>query len=212
VSAPTAVARTAGVLGHELRNPLAAAVTGNALLRELLDADDPRRAIADGVDADLQRLVRLLDGYLAWFRGGAPAQQPVALLPLCDAVAARRAGLAVDVPPDAVVLGDAALLERVLENLVENALHAGARSVRVSARSGGRGVQLLVDDDGPGVPPELRARIFEPGFSRCGSTGLGLGIVADVLAAHGGSVRCEPRTGGARFVVRLPAATLAQTA
>jgi signal transduction histidine kinase len=66
---------------------------------------------------------------------------------------------------------------------------------------------LAVEDDGPGVPDELRALIFEPGFSRCGSTGLGLDIVAEVAAAHGGSVAFEPGAVGARFVLRLPAAS-----
>ena len=202
-----AIARTAGVLGHELRNPLAAAVTGTALLREMLDAVDPRRGVVDGVALELQRLARLIDGYLDLARCGRPQQLPVALARVCAAVAARRSApvtVTVDVAAEAIVSGDAVLIERAIENLVENALHAGAQAVHVSARVRDHHIALVVADDGPGVPPALRGRIFEPGFSRSGGTGLGLGIVAEVVKAHAGTVRCEARSKGARFVIELP--------
>jgi signal transduction histidine kinase len=199
--------RVAAVLGHELRNPLAAALTGTAVLRELLDPGDARIEVADGVLRDLQRLSQLLDSYLGLARLGRPARVRVDLGALCAAVHGRRPAV-VRVEPGAtcLVAGDPHLLERALENLVDNALHAGARSValRIEAADG-RG-RILVDDDGPGVPPDLRAHVFEPGFSGRGSTGLGLCIVAEVAAAHGGSARCEPRAGGARFCIELPVA------
>jgi signal transduction histidine kinase len=96
-------------------------------------------------------------------------------------------------------------LERALANLVDNAIGAGATQVRIGCQRDGEALLLRVDDDGPGVPSDLRGRIFEPGFSRRGSTGLGLGFVAEVAAAHCGSVWCESGERGARFVLRLPA-------
>jgi signal transduction histidine kinase len=105
---------------------------------------------------------------------------------------------------DAEVLGDRALLERAFDNLIDNAFAAGAHAVRIDARIVGATLKISVEDDGPGVPPELRARIFEPGYSRHGSTGLGLGFVAEVLRAHRGAIACENGSCGARFVLRMP--------
>ncbi len=205
-----AIARTAGVLGHELRNPLAAAVTGAALLRELIDVDDPRRGVVDGVAAELQRLGGLLDSYLDLARCARPQQLPVAVAKLVETIARRRPQLTGTVPVDLLVRGDALLLERALENLVENAVHVGAQRVQVTVQDGRHGgIALVVEDDGPGVPPTLRARIFAAGYSRCGSTGLGLGIVAEVVRAHAGTVRCEACDRGARFVIELPSCELA---
>jgi two-component system OmpR family sensor kinase len=78
-------------------------------------------------------------------------------------------------------------------------------------------VRLVVEDDGPGIPPDLRERIFERfvrgAGDRGGSFGLGLSIVRAVAAAHGGSVRLEsPPAGGTRFVVELPGARVGQPA
>lgn len=204
MTAAGAIARTAGVLGHELRNPLAAAVTGTALLREMLDADDPRRGVVDGVAKELERLGSLIDGYLDLARCVRPRSLPIAVERLGKTVAARHAQVAVDIDDELLARGDAVLIERALENLVENAFTAGAMHVRLGARRVDQRVEIVVEDDGPGVPPQLRGRIFAPGYSRTGSTGLGLSIVAEIATAHGGSVRCEAVGRGARFVLSLP--------
>ena len=72
--------------------------------------------------------------------------------------------------------------------------------------SRGKNLLIIVDDDGPGVPPEARQRIFQPYHStKSGGTGLGLALVQRVVTAHGGTVRCEKSPlGGARFVVIVP--------
>jgi signal transduction histidine kinase len=197
-------ARTAAVLGHELRNPLGGALANAAVLREMVDDADPRRPVLDAVMRDLERMGALLDSYLAFARAGRPAQGPVAVADLAAALAAGRPQVRATAPADLVVRGDAQLLARALENLVENALQAGARGVAIAARAAGGRALLTVADDGPGIPAELRERIFEPGFSRRGGTGLGLSIVAETIAAHGGSVRCEACARGSRFVLDLP--------
>jgi signal transduction histidine kinase len=196
----------AAVLGHELRNPLASALAGVGLCCEMIDAADPRRRVLDGAVADLERMARLLDAWLAFARTGRPDRRTVAVRSLFTAAAARGHGRVTFDAADAAVAGDATLLERALENLVENALHAGATAVRLSAAPRAGAVVIAVEDDGPGIPASLRERVFEPGFSRCGGTGLGLCIVRETVAAHGGTVRCEDAARGARLVVELPAA------
>jgi nitrogen fixation/metabolism regulation signal transduction histidine kinase len=114
---------------------------------------------------------------------------------------------------------DRQMLRRVLINLVRNAVQAirDARAeratgevlgqVRVSARREGEGSAILVDDDGPGVPVEARARIFDPYFTtKKDGTGLGLAIVKKIVVEHGGRIEVErsESLGGARFVVHLP--------
>jgi signal transduction histidine kinase len=105
---------------------------------------------------------------------------------------------------------DAARMDRVLMNLVGNALKFTPREGRVSlgaAEVEGK-LQVWVEDSGPGIPEELRPKIFEPyqqGRNGKGGVGLGLTIVRTFVEAHGGRVWIEgPPAGGARFVVELP--------
>jgi signal transduction histidine kinase len=112
------------------------------------------------------------------------------------------------------VRGDRALLARVVRNLVENARRHTRTRVAVSVVTVGQDVVLTVDDDGPGVSPADRERIFERFVRlddgrrrRDGGTGLGLSIVKRVVEQHGGVVRvADAPLGGARFTVILPAA------
>jgi signal transduction histidine kinase len=106
-------------------------------------------------------------------------------------------------------------LVRMVSNLIANAIRhtPPGTTVRAAVARRDGAVELVVEDDGPGVPPDLAPHVFERfvrgGGDRAGSSGLGLAIVRAVAEAHGGSVRLEPREGGgARFVVRLPAAEL----
>jgi signal transduction histidine kinase len=117
--------------------------------------------------------------------------------------------------PDAAgleVLGNADELVRVLGNLVDNALRHAARQVQVAAERRGARVALLVDDDGPGVPPEARERVLER-FTRldeardrdAGGSGLGLAIVKELVERRGGRITLlEAPLGGLRAEVLLP--------
>jgi two-component system, OmpR family, sensor kinase len=110
------------------------------------------------------------------------------------------------------VNGDARLLMRAVGNLAGNARKYAAQQVVVAAVRVPDGVQITVDDDGPGIPPEEREHIFEPFYRldrsrdrNTGGFGLGLSIVRKAVALHGGTVAVEDSAlGGARFVVRLP--------
>ena len=110
-----------------------------------------------------------------------------------------------------VVQGVSKLLRRALRNLLENARRHAAGDITVSLRRTGDQAVIKVCDHGPGVPPALRERIFEPFYrlpgatERDGGVGLGLALVKSIAIRHGGSVACEPHAaGGACFVIRLP--------
>jgi signal transduction histidine kinase len=111
---------------------------------------------------------------------------------------------------DVTVEVDTARVERIVENLLNNAArHTPAGTpIHVVVRERRDGVDLLVEDEGPGVPKELREEIFEPfkqGAAARGGVGIGLSLVGRFAEIHGGSARVEDRPGGgARFVVRLP--------
>jgi len=110
-----------------------------------------------------------------------------------------------------VVMGVAKLLRRALRNLLENARRHAASEISLSLRQDAQHVQIRVCDRGPGVPVELRERIFEPFYrlpgatERDGGVGLGLALVKSIALRHGGRAYCEGRPeGGACFVIELP--------
>jgi two-component system, OmpR family, osmolarity sensor histidine kinase EnvZ len=197
----------AGV-SHDLRTPL----TRMKLALEL-SPDDPTTAELKSDVADMERLVNL---YLDFARGEGtetPIETDLALLLEDVAAAARRDGanLAVAEPPELIVQLRPNALRRCLSNLIANARQY-AGHIWLSSEAAADGVDILVDDDGPGVPPAERERVFRP-FVRLdssrnpstGGVGLGLTIARDVARSHGGDVRLEasPR-GGLRARVHLP--------
>ena len=162
------------VIGHELRNPLAAAIVGLAAAAEMTEVSDPRSSFLRRALGDLDRVSDLLNRYLEFGRTGKLRTEPVDLGGLVTRLAQRYGGRVVvsTETEDIVVQGDRSLLERALENLVDNAFEAGATEVRLGAERAGDGALLEVIDDGPGIAQELRERIFEPFVSGRGSNGL----------------------------------------
>lgn len=200
-----AVDRLPGLLGHELRNPLASAMTGVMLAREMVDADDARAPVLDGVLQDLQRLVDLTDGWLEVAQRGRCAVGGFELGELVRQVAARHGADMVACEEHAID-GNRALLERVFDNLCENARRAGAGRIRIAVQAQGEDVAVHVEDDGAGIAPADLGHIFTAGWSKRGGAGLGLHAVAATVTAHGGHVRCQPLARGTRFTVSLPLA------
>jgi signal transduction histidine kinase len=194
---------------HELRTPLARIRL--AIERLSPDADSATRTELARSIAELDILIgeMLLASRLDALRSVDRAEE----IDLLALTAEEAAHFDTGVEGESVhVSGDAALLRRMIRNLLDNAVkHAGgATQVRVSRRDAGR-VQLVVDDAGPGVPAPDRARIFEP-FYRASSAraadrgfGLGLGITRQIARAHGGDVAYEALPTGSRFTVELPA-------
>ena len=201
-------------VSHDLRTPL------TRLKLELALARPSKRL--EAMKQDVGEMEHMIDEYLAFARvshGGGPGGEPaetVGLRALLEEVSigAQRAGARVRVQADASLTAEVRpnALKRALSNLVMNAAVHGER-VEVSARrrpSGG--VEIIVDDDGPGIPAEQREDAFKP-FNRLDESrnqnvkgvGLGLAIARDVARAHGGDVRLDRSPlGGLRAVVRLP--------
>ncbi|WP_308249500.1 sensor histidine kinase [Nocardioides jiangsuensis] len=211
---------------HELRSPVA------SLRAQLETALPPGRGPAalnpDDLLADTLRLQAIVDQLLQLARiedgSGRAVRVPVDLDDTVATVVTARdleaqgRGVTVDtteVVPVQVV-GDPALLEQVVRNLVDNAVRHAEREVRVSLDAREGMAVLTVDDDGPGIPVEHRTDVFRR-FTRLddardrdgGGVGLGLAIVADIVAAHGGSVvALSSPAGGARLQVTLPASAV----
>jgi signal transduction histidine kinase len=210
---------------HELRTPLTT-IRGNL---DLLASDLPsseRPEVLDESRQEVDRMSRLVRDLLLLAERGETPNQPVeravVRLDLLVAQVVERVAGAADAErvelhlQPVAVLGDEDLLRQLVGNLVENALrHASgaAGAVQVTlARQPPRAV-LVVEDDGPGLPPHALERVFDRFYrldrarSRAhGGSGLGLAIVRHVAQAHGGRVWAENRAGGgARFCVLLPA-------
>ena len=203
---PVEVGHLPGLLGHELRNPLAAAVTRVMLAREMVDADDPRVPVLDGALGDLERMTRIIDGWLAIARTGHPQQGTIGIAELLNAVAARHGAAVVCCAGEPSVLANRALLERALDNLCENARQAGAQTIRIAAQTDGAEVDIHVEDDGSGITRACAEKIFDAGWSTNGRTGLGLYAVATTVKVLSGRIRCVPLARGTRFTVTLPLA------
>ena len=197
---------------HELRSPLAALRTVLEVALVHPDPDGPEPTLRTAFD-EVLRMARLVDDLLLLARLDAGAPRRVQRVDLAEVV--RHVvpdGVVLDLAP-AQVVGDPDALGRVVRNLVDNALRHADRTVCVTVRAGDP-VELLVDDDGPGVPEPDRERVFDrfhrldsPRTRDAGGTGLGLAIVRELVAAAGGGVTVEDApAGGARLRVRLPPA------
>jgi signal transduction histidine kinase len=206
---------------HELRTPLTSVLANLELLEEELTGE--QRDTAASALRSSRRMRRLVADLLLLARADAGRQaphQPVDLSEIVTHAAAELEPLAgdheisVSAPDGMHVAGARDELHRLVLNLMENALRHTDPGTAVEAtveRSNGA-VVLSVEDDGPGIPPELREKVFERFYrgsgDRSGSSGLGLSIVRAVAESHQGNVRLEePLDGrGARFVVRIPTA------
>ena len=178
----------AAAVAHDVRNPLN--IIGMAVATTSPD-------IRSEVTGQIRRIARLADDLLEYAKPWSVTPEPCDLASLAREAAAKRAGVKVgpDMPDNLTVLADAGRVHQALDNLLDNAC-AVARNVSLEAERGPGAVLLHVCDDGPGVPVDLRARIFEPFVSRSpGGTGLGLAIVARIAAAHGGGVALTTRPG-----------------
>jgi signal transduction histidine kinase len=203
---------------HELRTPLTSILANLELLADVLDGE-PGEAAQSALRSS-QRMRRLVGDLLLLARADAKRQQPReptdisrVLVEVASELGPVSDGhhLTVDAD-DAMVNGARDELYRMTLNLMENAIRHTPDGTHIRAQVFGDNgeVVLTVQDDGPGVAPELRDRIFERFVRGAGdrgsSSGLGLSIVRAVAESHGGSVVLENAEPGARFVVRLPAA------
>ncbi len=200
---------------HELRSPVASIRT-QIEVAAMTEASWDQTA--PGLLSETDRIDGIVGDLLALARGEVPVdqRQDVELYALVTAEAERSRACPVTVEGDRplVVVGDPGALTRVLRHLLDNAARHARSTVRVELRTKDSGAVIEVDDDGNGIAPADRQRVFErfvrldEGRSRdAGGAGLGLAVVADVTARHGGSVRVEvAELGGARLSLTLPLA------
>jgi len=199
--------RFLGDVAHELCSPLARLQMATGILTER--APETLRDTVTDVRDEVQQMSTLVNELLAFTKAGLQQRQvaltPVELAPVVQAVLAREdlAGkVTTSVPEGLHVLAEPEILERVLANVVRNAIrYAGeAGPISLSARADSGRVAIAVDDEGPGVPPEALDRLGEPFFRpeaartrELGGVGLGLSIVRSGIAACGGEVRFANR-------------------
>ncbi|MCW2237663.1 sensor histidine kinase [Azospirillum canadense] len=183
----------AATVAHDLRNPM------NIIAMAVADAAPDTRGEVRIQLARMDALVRDLLDYAKPWRVEATD------VDLADTLSQLGGEVATDISPDLSLRADAGRLRQALANLLDNARAAGGR-VLLTAERRPDGVVVDVCDDGPGIPAEIRASLFQPFVSRSqGGTGLGLAIVAKVMAAHGGSVSLAQRPGWSTCVrLRFP--------
>ncbi len=201
--------RMLGALGHDLRTPLAS-------LRLRIEAMEPEAERAAAV-IKIEEMSAMLEDILALARTGRARQmKPLDVTALAEAVAQDFADqgrpVSFGASPRLVAEADAGLLRRAVTNLLDNAL-AYAGEARVSVALAGEGIEIRVEDDGPGVPADSLEDVLRP-FHRLegsrsretGGAGLGLAIVRGVAEGHGGVLRLENRIPhGLAAVIVLPA-------
>ncbi|MFD1332631.1 stimulus-sensing domain-containing protein [Methylopila musalis] len=237
-----AIESFAADVAHELKNPLTSLRSAVETL-PLAKSDDSRARLLGVIEHDVRRLDRLISDISDASRLDAELQrqdaEPVDVVKLLSTVidmqnsVRRDDGVTVSLKVaeaaqgrDAyLVLGHDSRLAQVVTNLIDNARSFSPRgsNVAVRCRRGRSGVEIIVDDAGPGIRPDAMEKIFErfytdrpeQGFGQ--NSGLGLSISKQIVEAHGGAIRAqnrmtkppageEPKVVGARFVVRLPAA------
>ncbi len=217
-----AIGQMVSGVAHELNNPLTAILGVSDLLRERT-MDDGLRRQAELIHKQARKAAELVQGLLMFSRPSKPQSQRVTAAELAERALELRKGdlQARHIQFDFKAAGNLPLIEanpnqmvQVLVNLIANAEQAiasvrdhGRIELHISEAEGS--VEILLDDDGPGIEPELRSKIFDPFFTTrrsIGGSGLGLTIALVIVKEHGGTIEAQTAPlGGARFRILLPA-------
>jgi PAS domain S-box-containing protein len=213
----------AAVMAHEIRNPLNAIAGFAQLLQTKVEKSDPRRKYVDIVTQEAFRIDILISDILDFVHQKKAANLAVNLEQLADRVIAAKSEQAgrkeitlvkQASPNTPMVMGDAVRLERILLNLVNNAIDAmdrpGAITIKTERLEGDLGpvASIIVQDEGCGIPPENLETIFKPFFTtKSAGTGLGLAIIQKIVEEHRGQITVKSEIDkGTTFSLVLPAA------
>jgi two-component system, sensor histidine kinase FlrB len=203
-------------LAHQIRTPLAAALLYASQMTLPDRSPQDLARCGERTVGSLKQLDKLINDMLAFAHGGA-AREVVSVSALLEQVAqwlrpALRHGVRLTIrtqAPELKVRANAPSLVSAVLNLATNALQAAAGDLDLELlgrRAACNRAQIVVTDNGPGVPEHIRERIFEPFFTtRARGNGIGLAIVKSVVEAHQGSVRLADSSRGATFIIELPA-------
>jgi len=219
------IAQYVQTLTHELKSPISA-IRGAAEILEGADVPADKRArFLRNIQTESERIRLLIDQMLKLseleVRRALPAREPVALAMVARtvvegagaAIAAKNLKVVVQVPDELRAPGDEFLLHLAISNLLQNAVDFSPKegTLRVEGGAVEGAIELVVSDDGPGIPEFAKARVFDKFFSLQRpdtgkkSTGLGLNLVREVASLHGGTVNLENRSqGGLHARLRLP--------
>jgi signal transduction histidine kinase len=225
-----AVGKMAAMITHEVRNPLSSIGLNAELLDEELaqvpgERGDEARTLLRAITREIDRLTAITEEYLSFARLPKPRLASASLAAVVDDLArfvreellAMNVELIVEHAPDLPAAPlDEGQVRQALLNLIRNAAEALAASgggghVWLRTRSAGHAVVVEVADDGPGIPAEVRDRLFDPFVStKQGGTGLGLALTLQIVKDHAGALRVTPTPGtGATFTIELPASRAA---
>ncbi len=207
-------------VAHEIKNPLTPIQLTAEHLRALADRDDPNLAgvVRGAVDNILRQVVTLRETskeFSDYASLRLPQRKPLDLRKLLEEIAAsytssRERGIdfRADIAPStpANFSGDARMLRGAIANLIENAFQAApGGKVRLGSEGVDSKVLVRVEDNGPGVPPEMLPKIFDPYFStKSSGTGLGLAIARKAIEEHGGTIHAENLNPGFSIQIELP--------
>jgi signal transduction histidine kinase len=207
-------------VAHEIKNPLTPIQLTAEHLRAVVDRDDPNlpQVVRGAVENILRQVVTLRETSKEFSDYASLRQmqrKPVDLKRVLQELASgyedsteRGIEFDADIAPTtpSAFLGDERLLRGAIANLIENAFQAAPGGhVRLGSHAVDSKVRILVQDDGPGVAPELLPKIFDPYFStKSTGTGLGLAIARKAIEEHGGSIHAENVDPGLRVVIELP--------
>jgi PAS domain S-box-containing protein len=206
---------TAGI-AHEIKNPLGVILSSVELILDENRPPEMRRNAAEFIKDEVQRLDSRLRAFLAFARPQPMMPEPVVLNGLVRRTAEmfQSATMGVDLQldleqPETILHVDPDQFQQVLSNLIINATEAmqNEGTIRIRTRSDLDHLLLEIEDDGPGVPEEIRKKVLDPFFTtKAHGTGLGLSIVCQIVSAHQGTVTIgeSPSLGGARFRIVLP--------
>lgn len=204
---------------HDFKNPFATISLSAHLLKARHASDAKTASLCDGVEKQIDRMVRMANDLAAFARGESALQTKPVLLDQLFADFRELNQTAWAAKPVSIEMeGNGCILEadtdkfmRILQNLVGNAIEAITGSgreghVRVRAEASGDQVHLTIEDDGPGIPPEIHEKFFEPfvTLGKKGGTGLGTAIVKSFVQAHGGTIHFDTGPTGTTFRMSFP--------
>lgn len=214
-SALTKLGEMAAVVAHEVKNPLTGIRGAIQVIGTRLPAGGKDAAVIREIIARLDALNELMKDMLLFARPPQPRMAPVDLVSLLDMVADLvqrdaalqdlRVMIAGGAPP---IAGDADMLKIVLQNLILNSAHAmnGKGTIRISVVQAIDGCEVAIADEGPGIPADVREKLFTPFFTtKARGTGLGLSTAKRLIDAHGGTITVDcPPTGGTIVKLQFP--------
>ena len=215
----SAIGQTAGMVGHDIRNPLQA-ITGDLyLLREELkslpnsECTQPMLESIDSIEENVFYINKIVSDLQDYTRPLKPAYEKVELLNLVNSAISKtnisnKIVVEVKIKPDLTLTSDPAYLRRTISNLISNAVQAmpNGGKLTVTADVNDSKIVLTVEDTGVGISDDVKPNLFTPLFTtKSKGQGLGLAVVKRLVEVQGGNVRFESKQGeGSKFIVELP--------